>query len=268
MTKNTLKAIIMSLVFFILTIGIASTSMFSQSGLSNDDVKKIIDDLDEKFAYEGDFKAIITLTQLDEGKQEPAKIGELYRNDKDDEFLFIFKAPPADNGNGYLYKEGLLIFYDKQSGKFSQITDSEAFGGTDSRSRDLENESNKYGDNFTFTYEKDENIGDRECYVFKGVAKRKDIENPIIRMWVTKKGNLPLKQKEYSLEERLSRTADYLSFKKCKDYANKRYFLAVDKLIVTNEKKKDTKTTIEFTNISTEDVPDNIFSKDYLKNQS
>lgn len=268
MKNNTFRKISIILIFIFLLFSVsASAFVFSESKLSKSEVEKILDGIDDKFNYEGDLKALISFVSTDEGEKEPPKRGILYRNDEDDEFLFIFKEPPSDNGNGYLYKESVLYFYDSATGKISQKTDSESISG-DSRRRDLENDSKKTSDLYDFEHVEDDKLGSNECYVFRGVAKEKDIEDPIIRMWITKKGHIPLMRKEYSVEERIARTARYKSFRKMTDKKNNRNFIIIDKTLITNEQKPDTRTIIEFEKISLGDIDKKIFTENYLRNQS
>ncbi len=268
MKNNSIRklSIILILIFLLFSVS-ASALIFSESKLSKDEVEKILDEIDEKFNYEGDLKALISFVSTDEGEKEPPSRGILYRNDEDDEFLFIFKEPPSDNGNGYLYKESVLYFYDNETGKISQKTDSESISGN-SRKRDLENDSKKISDMYDFEHIEDDKLGSNECYVFRGVATEKDIEDPIVRMWITKQGHIPLMRKEYSVEERIARTAMYKSFRKMTDKKNDREFIIIDKVLVINEQKPDTRTIIEFEKISLKDIDKKIFTENYLRNQS
>ncbi len=245
------------------------------------DVNEVLDEIDEKLSYDGDFKANITLIQqkINENtkeKEKTVKIAELYRKDDEDKFLMIFTSPKVDAGKGYLYIDDNLWFYDSQSREFTKKTVSESIGGTDSKQRDLE--KSKLTDYYDFEYAGEDTVGKIECYTMIGRAKDlTDLEYPVTKLWVNKKDLLPLKREEYTVaamdskdlsDVRPSQTVAYLKYTTIKNEITKQEVIAVQKMVVVNNREKGRMTIIEMDDIELKDLPNNIFTKAYLENRS
>ncbi len=245
------------------------------------DVNEVLDEIDEKLSYEGDFKAEVTFIQqkINENtkeKEKTVKIAELFRKDEEDKFLMIFTSPKVDAGKGYLYVDENLWFYDSQSREFTKKTVSESIGGTDSKQRDLE--KSKLTDYFDFEYAGEDTVGKIECYTMIGRAKDlTDLEYPVTKIWVNKRDLLPLKREEYTVaamdsedlsDVRPSQTVAYLKYTRVKDEKSDKDVIAVQKMVVVNNREKGRMTVIETNDIELKDLPDNIFTKAYLENRS
>lgn len=244
---------------------LTSSTIFSQDAPF--DVDEVITKIDEMRNYEGDFSMKVVIMQKKPDEKDTVKSAVVYRKDEDDKFLMIFTSPKVDAGKGYLYIDDNLWFYDPTEREFTRKTKSEGLGGTDTKSRDVE--SSSLEDNFDFEYLEEGSVGKIDCYVLWGKSKTKDIAYPYTKMWIRKDNYLPIKREEYSASEppRLSQTVYYIKYEKKLDEKTGNYFyMSVKTLIADNLEK--TKTLMEIEEISLDDLPDNIFTKDYLKSQS
>jgi hypothetical protein len=241
---------------------------------------EIIKDIDQKLTINSDLYArlsLVTKKPDPDGRDEPvveSRMGEFYRKDDENKFLFIFTAPKVDAGTGYLFIDDNLWFYDKNSREFSKRTASDSIGGSDSRSRDLRKST--LAEDFDWEYVGDETIKGVECYEFYGEAAVQDVAYPISRVWVRKDVLLPFVRREFSLasassedrDNKLVQTIYYLRYKKKsaegEDQIDK---YTASKILVQNH-QDNSRTVLEFEDVSFDDQPDNIFTKAYLENRS
>ncbi len=273
------KYLVRVLPLFIVVLLVTASLSFSQKSAPID-VVKVLDEIDEKLSYDGDFKAVMTLIQqkIDSNtqkKEKTVKIAEVYRKDEDDKFMMIFTSPKVENGKGYLLIDDNLWFYDSKSREFSKKTNSESIGGTDAKQRDLE--KSKLTDIFSWEYLGEDKVGKIDTYTMIGRAKDKsDLEYPVTKLWINKKNHLPVKREEYSLsamnsvdlsDKKPSQTVAYLKYTKLTGI-NGEEVIALQKLVVINNREKGRMTVMEFNDIELVDLPDNIFTKAYLENRS
>lgn len=71
---------------------------------------------------------------------------------------------------------------------------------------------------------------------------------------------MPLQVENYSLSGKLTETIQFGSYKKIENS-----YIST-KLLITDEFDNENKTLVEISNISTEKIPDKIFTKAYLEN--
>jgi hypothetical protein len=67
---------------------------------------------------------------------------------------------------------------------------------------------------------------------------------------------------------RPSQTVAYLKYTRVKDEESDRDVIAIQKMVVVNNREKGRMTVIETNDIELKDLPDNIFTKAYLENRS
>lgn len=102
-------------------------------------------------------------------------------------------------------------------------------------------------------------LGSFATYILDLRALSNEVTYPHLRMWIRQDNYLVLKLEDYSLSERLMRTAYYPHYVKIED----RYF--PDKMLFVDELKKGEKTQMTFTEVSTAALPESVFTKTYLE---
>jgi outer membrane lipoprotein-sorting protein len=242
--------------------------------------EEIMKDIDRKLTINSDLYArlsLVTKKPDPDGRDEPlveSRMGEFYRKDDENKFLFIFTAPKVDAGTGYLFIDDNLWFYDKNSREFSKRTASDSIGGSDSRSRDLRKST--LAEDFDWEYVGEETIKGVECYEFYGEAAVQDVAYPISRVWVRKDVLLPFVRREYSLasassedrDNKLVQTIYYLRYKRKSAEGNDQIDKYTASKILVQNHQDNSRTVLEFEDVSFDDQPDNIFTKAYLENRS
>ncbi len=250
------------------------------SSQENIDAEDMMAEIDQKLTVNTDLYArlsIVTKKPDPDGRDEPiieSRMGEFYRKDNENKFLFIFTSPKVDAGTGYLFIDENLWFYDKNSREFSKRTASDSIGGSDSRSRDLRKST--LAEDFDWEYVGDQTIKGVECYEFYGEAAVQDVAYPISKVWVRKDVLLPFVRREYSLasanvedrDNKLVQTIYYLKYKRKKADTQDGMDKYISTKILVQNHQDNSSTVLEFEDVSFEDQPDNIFTKAYLENRS
>lgn len=104
-----------------------------------------------------------------------------------------------------------------------------------------------------------EAVDGEAMYVLELVARERNVTYHKVRYWVRKSNDWPYKAEFYSLSDRLLKTAQYDEFKRIAGRVRPTRMVMQDAL------RKDEQSTLLYTEIRTRDLPDRIFTKDYLK---
>ena len=230
-----------------------------------------IEDLLEKIQYNMDLttdvSARVTFTQakVDQGTKTIDSI--YYRRDHDDSFLIVMVAPENEKGNGYLRVGDNFWMYRINTRTFQHINRDENIGGTDAKGSNFEKRK------LPELYEgvKDASgkevvtetmLGKVPVYQFEVKAKVNDVDYPKKTYWITKDNYLPLKEQNFSSSNTLMLTAYFRKY----TTVNGRY-VPVEHLYI-DEFEKGNKTVVEISDIKTDRLSDDIFTKAYLENLS
>jgi outer membrane lipoprotein-sorting protein len=230
-----------------------------------------IADLLEKIQYNMDLttdaRARVTFTQakVDQGTKTIDSI--YYRRDSDDSFLIVMAEPENEKGNGYLRVGDNFWMYRRNTRTFQHINRDEDIGGTDAKGSDFERRK------LPELYEgvKDQSgkemlietmLGKIPVYQFEVKAKVNDVDYPKKTYWISKDNYLPLKEQDFSSSNTLMLTA---YFRKYTIVQGK--YVAVEHLYI-DEFEKGNKTIVEISDITTDRLNDDIFTKAYLENLS
>lgn len=257
---------------FIIVFSFISFSHYSQLTTHNlyaaeSRVMPILTAIDEIYKMTTDAKANVVMTQAkpDQG----TKVIEMiyYRRDSDDSFLIVMAAPENEKGNGYLRVGDNFWMYRKNTRTFQHINRDESIGGSDANSDDFETHklAELYGPALDVSGKEkfsEEMLGQIPVYKFEVKAKVNDVDYPKKIYWTRRDNNLMLKEESYSLSNTLMQTAYYLKY----TVIDGRY-VAV-KMMFIDEFEKGNKTVVDISNISTQKLDGNIFTKAYLENLS
>lgn len=230
-------------------------------------VTEILKSIDAIYKIKSDAKANVLITQ--QKPEQGTKVMEMvyYRRDSDDAFLIVMSAPENEKGNGYLRVGDNFWMYRKNTRTFQHINRDESIGGSDAHSDDFETRklSELYGpalDDAGREKISEEMLGQIPVYKSEVKAKVNDVDYPKKIYWTRRDNNLILKEESYSLSNTLMQTAYYLKF----TVIEGRYVPV--KHIYIDEFEKGNKTIVDISNITTQRLDDNIFTKAYLENLS
>ncbi len=104
-----------------------------------------------------------------------------------------------------------------------------------------------------------ERIGSEDHHVLELLAVDRGVTYHRALLWVNKANARPYKAEFYSLSNRLMKTCSYENFR---DMAGKR---RPTRLVMEDALRPGEKSTLEYNQMKLRDLPDKVFSKDYLK---
>jgi hypothetical protein len=252
-----LKILFIGTVFFILSIPAYAQVTIDEL------LAKIQDNVD----LTTDVRARVTFTE--QKAQQGTKIIDsiYYRRDSDDSFLIVMTAPEIEKGNGYLRVGDNFWMYRRNTRTFQHINRDENIGGTNARGGDFEKRKllelyQGVKDAAGKEIITETMLGKIPVYQFEVKAKVKDVDYPKKMYWVRKDNYLLLKEQNFSSSNMLMLTA---YFRKYTIVSGK--YVAVEHLYV-DEFEKGNKTIVEISDIQTDRISDDIFTKAYLENLS
>ncbi len=104
-----------------------------------------------------------------------------------------------------------------------------------------------------------ETIGNESYHVLELIAVDRSVTYQKVIYWVRQKDNWPFKAEFYSLSNRLLKTCKYENFKTMEGRMRPTRLVMVDAL------KSDQQSVLEYNSMKLRDLPDKVFTKDYLK---
>ena len=104
-----------------------------------------------------------------------------------------------------------------------------------------------------------EKLGEEPHFVLDLTAVDRGVTYQRVKYWVRQKGNAPAKAEFYSLSDRLLKTCTY------EDYRSLGGRVRPTRLVMTDAVKADTRSVMEYDGMKLVDLPDKVFTKEYLK---
>jgi len=246
---------IKKMITIIALVCIISSSLMA---ITVNEATNILKEIDEYSNFEGkSFSSTISLISEDPEEGIDKTVVYQFRDDDNDKFLMLIKEPSIKKGQGYLKIEDNLWFYDPESRKFSHTSLSEQFNDSDANNSDF-TASSLLAD-YKVTEVSEEMLGSYETYVLNLEALNNEVTYPNQKVWVSVTGSLILKKEEFSKSNKLMRSSYYLNYIKLGNN------LIPTKTIFKDELVEGKKTTITLSNVSTNDIPDSIFTKSYVE---
>ncbi len=205
-----------------------------------------------------------TILFLQQKSREPDKIykARYYRRDKDNAFVIIFMEPDNEKGKGYLRVEDNLYMYMPSTREFIHKNRKENVGSTDAKAEDFEKKKTLE----LYYVKKLPNaiVNKAECYVIELRAKQQDVSYPLQKWYIRVSDYLTLKQEAYSLSETLMQVSYYIKYIPIK---GGKMFLTK---FMTENKIEQSRTwvTVDEATLSFAPIPDYVFTKAFLEQQS
>jgi len=230
-----------------------------------------IEELLEKIQYNmdmtSDISARVTFTQQKPDQGTKTIDSAYYRRDKDDSFLIVMLAPETEKGNGYLRVGDNFWMYRMNTRTFQHINRDESIGGTNAKGSDFERRKlpelyEGVKDSTGKEVLTETMLGKIPVYQFDVKAKVNDVDYPKKTYWVRQDNYLVLKEQDYSSSNTLMVTAYFRKY----TTVNGRY-IPIEHLYI-DEFEKGNKTVVEISDIATDKLKDELFTKAYLENLS
>jgi outer membrane lipoprotein-sorting protein len=252
-------------VFFLsLMVGILSPLGAQQSPVTSSDpgAVKIVRNYEDKLNLVGfDITNTFTLIQKKSGEADRVLQIKIYRRDSADTFTLIFQYPNSEKGKGYYRNKDDLFLYLPSTREFVYRNRKDDVGSTDVRT-DLFGKASaetQYYLNLAGTA----TVAKWECDVVRYDAKQLDVSYPIQKWYIRRTDGLPVKVENFSASGTLLRTTYYVDYQQV---APNKYIFT--KLLGVDALEKGQQTFLTNEGISTAKIPNYVFSKAFLEEQS
>jgi len=224
------------------------------------DFNAMLNRIDELTNFKkGDFTA--TLSMVSHDPEAGTKVSKVthFRRDEQNKFLVLIQEPEAERGQGTLQVDNNVWAYDPQSRQFTHSSLKDSFAG-DTHNSDFKKSS--YFEDYTVTSGMEGKLGNFGCWILTMKGNNDEVTYSSEKMWVSKDTRLPMKVEGYSLTGVLLRTTYTYSWTKVDDKFYPTKVLYIDALT----KSKYTEVTL--TNMSRENLPDDVYTKAFLERVS
>lgn len=206
---------------------------------------------------DSDFSAEVTIVAVKPGEDDITYVVRYFRRDKSESFTMVMLKPDSQKGQGYFSVGDDLWFYDPESRKFAYSSLKDSFQDSDAQNSDFA--SSSYEKDYDVTESGEGKLGSFDVYTLTLVANSKTVPVAKRKIWIRRDNYLPLKEEHYSVSGRLMRTIAIPKYQT----VNGR-FVPVTELIVDNLKPGE-KTQMTLNNVSISNLPDSVFTKEYLE---
>ena len=221
------------------------------------DFEELLVEIDNRSNFTGDFSATFTLESKDPDDGTETNQVRFFRRDDEDKFLLLILKPATQLGHGYLNIEDGLWFYDPESRQFTYTSLSESFEGSDANNDDFG--ASNLAPDYDVALATEDTLGNFDVWILELEAINDEVTYPFLTIWVTREQGLVLKSEEYSLTKRLLRTSFYPSYAKVGES-----FIA-DRMIFVDALLEGKMTEVNITEITTAEIPNNVFTKAYVE---
>ncbi|HET6437439.1 MAG TPA: outer membrane lipoprotein-sorting protein [Anaeromyxobacter sp.] len=235
--------------------------------LSPEEVRKVVETLDDRQRNSGDWKALCYMESKEKGKTDTVYELLVYRRDQDDTQLFLFTKPKSEAGKGYLRLEKNLWSYDPSTGRWERRTERERIGGTDTRRDDLSEP--RLAIDYEAQWQGDEKLGVYDVHhLVLTVKSGVDVSYPVRHLWVETGSLNILKRQDFALSGKLMRTSYYPKWKKIYSESKKGEVWYPQEMRFYDEIEKGNSTLILIQEIDLHPLEANIFTKAWLESKS
>lgn len=221
------------------------------------EIEAILARVDAQTSFDTDFSAVMTMIVEDPEQGIAKMVVRQFRRDAGDHFLLLIQEPVTEKGQGYLLEGDNLWFYDPSSRKFAHTSLKESFQESDARNADFNQWS--YSSSYAVQGYESGTLGAHAVYIVDLAAVDDTVPFPYVKLWVTQVGDLVLKVEEYSLNRRLMRSSLFPKYTKVGKAVIPVQLIFIDELV------EGKKTQVGLTEISTNDIPDYVFTKAYIE---
>lgn len=207
-----------------------------------------------RFPLEG-FQVDVKITSTSPGRDPDVRDYRVLAKGHDDS-LVMTMSPASERGTIMLMKAADLWVFVPQVSQPVRLPLSQRLTGQVANG-DLAR-ANFAGD-YTAVLSGIENIDGADHHVLDLTASRKGVTYQKVRYWVAAKDFRPYKSEFYTLSNRLMKTAYYQEFKELGGAVRPTRMIMEDAL------KKGDQSVMEYRDMQVRDLPDKVFTKEYLK---
>ncbi|MFQ3547830.1 MAG: outer membrane lipoprotein-sorting protein [Termitinemataceae bacterium] len=223
------------------------------------DVRAIIAKIDAMNDFSGlDFTGVFTIVSEKPGEKAALTQIRMFRRDSKDQFTLLIQQPEASKGQGYLKDGDNVWFYDPSSRKFTHSSLKENLNNSDAKNSDFSRRS--ILDDYDISTTEEGMLGKFPVWIITIKAKTDTVPYDISKLFIRKDGYLLLKQEDYSVSGKKMRTTLYPKYA---DLGNGKMFPS--QMLIVDELNPGEKSQITMTELSTNRLPDKVFTKAFLE---
>jgi hypothetical protein len=242
-------------------------SLPARAELSADEMKKILQTIDDRQRNGGDYKALCYLEQKEKEKTDIVRELLVYRRDADDKLMMLMTKPKSEEGKGYLRLEKNLWSYDPNTGKWERTTERERIGGTNSRRSDFD--ESRLAEEYDPKFEGDAKLGAFDVWQLTlSVKPNVDVAYPVVKLWVDKSNSNILKRQDFALSGKLMRTAYYPKWEKIFSESKKSDVWFPKEIRIYDEIEKQNQLLVLIKQVDLHNLEENLFTKAWLESKS
>lgn len=219
--------------------------------------------------YETDFTASYEVVQDKPGEGKSKTNATIYRRDDESKWTILITAPLKDKGKGYLQTDSTIWFYDPADRRFTFSSSKDKFQGTNANTSDFAPQ--KFVQNYNIKSAETAKLGKYDCILYTLTAKTKNVDYPMLKLWVSENDGLMRMKEDYSLSGQKLRTTAVPSYQLVKGNGQE-YRIPVNMVIQDNLKGKKLngkmeyeKTLISISNAVMAKQDDAVYTKPYLE---
>lgn len=227
-------------------------SVSAQAGLSAQDILRRADEV--RFPQEG-FEVLVNIRTAQDGRTREERLFKVLS--KGNANTVVLTVEPASERGQVLLMRGhdLWLFLPRVSQPVRLSLAQRLVGQVSNGDIARANFAGDYAPKLVGT----EKAGNDELYVLDLTALERTVTYPRVRYWVRQADFRPYKAEFYSLSDRLLKTCRYEEFKPLGGKARP------TKLVMADALNKGEESTLEYSSMKLRELPDQIFTKEYLR---
>ena len=227
-------------------------SVSAQAGLSAQDILRRADEV--RFPQEG-FEVLVNIRTAQDGRTREERLFKVLS--KGNANTVVLTVEPASERGQVLLMRGhdLWLFLPRVSQPVRLSLAQRLVGQVSNGDIARANFAGDYAPRLVGT----EKAGNDELYVLDLTALERTVTYPRVRYWVRQADFRPYKAEFYSLSDRLLKTCRYEEFKPLGGKARP------TKLVMADALNKGEESTLEYSSMKLRELPDQIFTKEYLR---
>ena len=231
-------------------LGIAAVSVAKDT----DAAQQIVAKADEIRFPQEDFQTDVTITTIDDGRKDVHKYQILSKGR--DKTVVITTYPPMERGQILLMKDRDLWAYMPNVSQPIRLSLAQRLTGQVANG-DLTRAN--FGNDYQASIMKKEAIDGQNYVVLELKAVDRSVTYHRVVYWVNIANSRPYKAEFYTASGRLMKTCLYEDFRKMEGKVRP------SRMVMEDALRKREKSILEYSNMRTREIPDKVFTKDYLK---
>jgi outer membrane lipoprotein-sorting protein len=217
--------------------------------------RELVERVDEVRFPKGGFVTEVKISSSKPGEPAEERLYRVLARGADQSIVQVVE-PSADRGQSLLMKGRDLWLYVPDVAQPVRLSLSQRLTGQVANG-DLARAN--FSADYDAALSKTETVDGAELTVLELTAKEKSVAFAKVMLWVNATNAHPVKAEFYSVSGRLLKTVMYQNFKSLLGKSRP------TKLIMIDAVKKGEQSTLEYTTMKTRDLPDRVFTKEYLR---